>query len=104
MILFVKVVSFSESNIVNFLVVILFVIRKTLPFFSKKFGELIPFLFTFRSFFTGSFEEETHVGIHGWLGGLKVGDTKRLFEVPFVLFKAVLVLLHEKLITDQPAK
>lgn len=97
LILFVKVVSFSDSDVVKLFIVVLFVIRKTFPFFSESLGEFVPLACTLGSLLARSLEEEAHVGIHGGLRGLQVGDAKALFEVPLVLFKAVFVSLHEKI-------
>lgn len=61
-------ISLSQPNFIDFLVVLFLWLGQGLPFFSELLGNGVPIASALASFLWRSFQEKSHVGIHGFGG------------------------------------
>ena len=73
LVLFLEIFSLPHSDVIQFLIVLLFLIVEFLPLFSDHLGELKQVVVAFGLFFAVSFEEKSHVGGEGTRWGLHSG-------------------------------
>ena len=89
LVLFLEIFSLPHSDVIQFLIVLLFLIVEFLPLFSDHLGELKQVVVAFGLFFAVSFEEKSHVGGEGTRWGLHSGYPQRIFEIFPVLLETV---------------